>query len=148
MSENVNVSDDATADESVPCAESHESIQSDVTNNVEDNINCKNILVADVGEPIKNCEENNVDDKEIEIKNVEKPTDDKIIDVNSAYKLEQMDKNVIGSIHDALDVVVSDVQNKILDTNDVIEGIIDDTTQIVDKDIMGKLFGCLIIYFK
>lgn len=126
MSENVNVANEATEDhESILCAESLESIYSIDTNNVEDI--CKNSLM-DVNESVESCIENDLSDKEIKIKDLEKQIDDKISDVYSENKHEQMDIYAIGNIDNELAVIVSDVQNEVLDTNNAIEGTIDDGT--------------------
>lgn len=126
MSENVNVANEAAEDDSIPCAESLQSIHSIGSNNIEEDI-CKNSLI-DVSEPIESCTENDLSDKEIKIKDLEKQIDDKISDVFSENKPEQMDIYAIGSIDNELAVIVSDVQNKVVDTNNAIEGTIDDGT--------------------
>lgn len=126
MSENVNVANEATEDhESIPCAESLESIYSIDTNNVEDI--CKNSLM-DVNESVESCIENDLSDKEIKIKDLEKQIDDKISDVYSENKHEQMDIYAISNIDNELAVIVSDVQNEVLNTDNAIEGTIDDGT--------------------
>lgn len=172
MSENYNVVNESTVDhELIPCVESLDSIHCEKTDpDYEEGINLDSYINSsiDIGEPMANCEDINcivlteknssstiIDNKELEIENVEKQTDDKLMNidnddklmnVNNENTLDQLNIDATGSMDTELPISVSDDQNKVVNSNNIIENTIDENHQVTDENMTGKItFYFLII---
>lgn len=159
MSDDLNseVASSATTSENseliIPSIESLEPTQSDKIDQqpVDAVINETCAITADIDEPIGSKEETNslvmtvepnISNEYLEISVGEKHNNEKLLDIGSEHKLDQIDTDANGCMykpcHDKLARSVPNVENKTIESISEIEINVDQVDQIVDKNIGGN----------
>lgn len=167
MSENYNVVNESTVDhELIPCVESLDSIHCDKTDHdYVEGINLDSYINSsiDIGEPIENCEDINcivltekssldtinsslktIDNNELEIEDMEKQTNDKLMNIGNEKTLDQTNLDATGCMDTELTMSVSDDQNKVMDSSCVIENTYGKSDQVINEELNGK--NCFFFY--
>lgn len=171
MSENYDVVNESTVDhELIPCVESLDSIHCDKTDHdYVEGINLDSYINSsiDIGEPIENCEDINcivlteknsidtinssiktINNKEIEIEDIEKQTDDKLMNIDNENPLDQINIDATDNMDTELSMSVSDDQNNIMDSNSVIENTNGESDQVNNEELTGKNVYLFLFLFK
>lgn len=161
MSENYNVVNESTVDhELIPCVESLDSIHCDKTDHdYVEGINLDSYINSsiDIGEPIENCEDINcivltekssidtinsslktIDNNELEIDDINKQTDDKLMNIDNENTLDQTNIDATGCMDTELSTSLSDDQNKVMESNIVIENTYGESDQVTNEELTGK----------
>jgi len=147
MSENLNVANDGTTIDHklIPCIESTLSDKSDC--GYVEGINsdeCVNRSL-DISQHIENCkefnsivltDENNANNKELVVNVIENQTGHDLSDADIETALDQINIDATCSIDS--EPSISNVPNKLVETNDAIEVVIDQADQIIGEGMTGK----------